>query len=197
MATARQVHSKTVLWWWRAWRSRNPLLRRLDTLDRAVAGLLVAGVCAIALGSALVAVAATAGASSQLQKDRADLHPVVATVSAPPFSEALAAARSAGSDGALVRMAWTWRGALHDTMQVVGPEISSREKTSIWVDGSGDLSAQSLVPGDVAVTGVATGLTAALLTVAAGVAARVAHRRWTLRRSGRLREEEWRVVAER
>lgn len=185
---ARSEHRYT--WWFRAWWSRNPLLRKSGPAEW-VSGLGAGILCLLLVLAVPVAAVATWHAAADPSANSEDTHAVEATAATSSSSDTPAPAPLAHSTRTVQ---WSWHGEQHTGRVDTTAVPTDGDVHKIRVDDNGELvSPQFGTARVVALVTMVTIASALIALVLAFVTFRF-RASWLLRRRARNWEHEWEQV---
>lgn len=186
----------TPIWWWRARRGRNPLLRRFSPVERVATSLVgvvtLVGILATAIAMTTVNIAGV----TRSQHDNHTRHQVPATVlsmSADPNPDA--ATEGAVPASFTQRLSWTWHNRTHVGEQSSVSALPAGTTTTVWVDDTGELAMTPWSTTDTAITVTTVGAAGTVATALLTILAWILFDRWLCRRRAELWQVEWAQIA--
>lgn len=178
------------MWWFRAWWSKNPLLRKsgpAEWVSRAGAGLL----CLVLALAVPVAAVATWHATADQSTSSADTHIVEAKVTTPSDSEVPAPAPLAHSTRTVQ---WSWHGEQHTGRVDTTEAPTHGDVQQVRIDDNGELLSAQFGAGRAAALVTMVTIAAAVIALVLGFVVLRLRARWLLRRHARNWEHEWEQV---
>ncbi|MFJ3945342.1 Rv1733c family protein [Streptomyces griseoaurantiacus] len=178
--------TRQYLWRWR----HNPLRRREDVLEAWI--LLIVGLMIVVVGPAAGVLAAGAGAHLAEQQ-RAERHPITATLTRDATGGAVTAGTTSRHTGAPVR--WTASdGTRHVGTASVDKTLKAGSQVKLWTDRQDHLTAPPPTTAEVGIEAGAVGTTSALAVVVASTTGYFGVRAVLNRRRLAAWESEWKEL---
>jgi hypothetical protein len=186
---------RRLFWWWRARRTRNPLLSRPTKSQRLATTAALLVVLTAALGGVTAVIDTQQATVADAHHQAADTHRITATVLGDDDQNDSVLSTDGNQTGYTARLSWTWHGHRHVGDQLTMSAPIHGTTTTTWVDDNGAMVPRPLTGTDVTVIVVGVALGAALLVIILAVAAVRLYQVWNLRRRAKEWSTEWADVA--
>ena len=191
---ARQVRG---IGWWprRAWmrearRTNNPLLRRPDGAERAVAWLGLAAMMAAAVTLLLLSMHVYAQGSATERREAATSVPARATITSQPL---VPASEATTLVPALATVEYTWHGVPQQGLATVADTALPGDRLTVWVDSRGRLTGQPRGHAQTVFDALEAGMLGVIVVTLLGYQGWRGYRGWTMKRRGAQWDSEWRA----
>jgi hypothetical protein len=184
------------MWWWRARRQQNPLLRRFSATEKLAGSLLGLAFASVVSAAVATMVAVNNLANARAQQDAGTHHQVLATVlGGSPDTANGPSAVGAVPIGYSAQLRWQWEDRTHVGNESVVSALPPGTTTQVWVNDGGGLTTKPWTANETMAAVTTVGAAALVIVAGCTVLAWAVFNRWLVRRRAQLWQVEWEQVA--